>query len=141
MMRTPQLIKELESLLDSSIDLTMFPYAKGNSIRIGDYIVRSNKKWYHKVFDLSNNTLIAETFCKSSAVALAKGLAKDQHCIKNIIDTDREIMKHYNDCLFFKHTIKVTKDLTRKEVAVVRYDIARERTLRAKKHLDKYIYA
>jgi len=142
MIYKPQIVKELEALLNSSIDPAMFPYAKGNSIRVGNYIVRSNKKGYHKVYDLSENILVTETFCKTSALALAKVLAqgkgtKDE---EDIIKKDREIAKYYNDCLFYKHTIKVAKDATRREVAETRYDIAREKTLQAKDHLDKYIY-
>jgi len=142
MIYKPQIVKELESLLNSSIDPTLFPYAKGNSIRIGSYIVRSNKKGYHKIFEIGDNTLIAETFCKSSAVALAKALARGQSKVEqDIMSIDKAIMKHYNDCVFYKHTIKVTKDDTRREVASTRYDIARYKTLQARNHLDKYIYA
>lgn len=135
------LVKELESLLNSSIDPTLFPYAKGNSIRIGRYVVRSNKKGFHKVFSLDENKLIKETFCKTSAVALAKSLAKGLDCENSIVSLDREIEKQYNDCLFYKNTIKVTKDDFKKEIALTRYDIARARTLQAKSHLDQYVYA
>lgn len=143
MIYKPQLIKELESLLDSSIDLSLFPHARGNSIRIGNYIVRSNKKGYHKVYDLTENRLIAETFCKTSAVALAKGLASGNsgRFVESVIEADKEIMKHYNDCVFYKHTMKVSKDSIRKDVALIRYDIAKHRTLLAKRSLDRYIYA
>ena len=135
-----QLIKELESLLNGSIDPTMFPYAKGNSIRIGDYVVRSNKRGFYKIYNLESNKLITETFCKSSAVALAKTLARSASGANDIIQADKEIMKHYNDCIFYKHTIRVSKDKTRRHVAQIRYDIAKQKTLHAKSHLDRYIY-
>ena len=142
MIYKPQLIKELESLLNSSIDPSMFPYAKGNSIRIGNYIVRTNRKGYNKVFSLTDNSLVAETFCKTSAVALAKTLAKGNvEAQNNIMDADRQIMKHYNDCVFYKYTMRVSKDEIKKEVAETRYDIAKSRTLQAKSQLDRYIYA
>lgn len=141
MIYKPQLVKELEKLLDSSLDPTLFPYAKGNSIRIGDYVVRSNKRGYHKVYNLSTNKLITETFCKTSAVALAKTLARGNSGVDDILETDRTIMKHYNDCVFYKHTMKVSKDEVRKDIAYVRYDIAKAKTLHAKSQLDRYIYA
>lgn len=141
MIHKPQLIKELENLINSSIDPTMFPYAKGNSIRIGDFVVRSNKKGFHKVFNLATNKLVAETFCKTSAVALAKSMSKGINSLQSIVSTDREIMKHYNDCVFYKYTMKVSKDDIRRDVASTRYEIARYRTLLAKNQLDRYIYA
>ena len=135
------LVKELEALLNTSIDPTAFPYAKGNSIRIGRYVVRSNKKGFHKVFSLEENRLVKETFCKTSAVALAKSLEKGLNCEAKISSLDREIEKQYNDCLFYKNTIKISKDDFKKEIARTRYDIARQRTLQAKDHLDQYVYA
>lgn len=135
------IVPDLESLLSIQIDPSLFPYVKGNSIRIGKYVVRSNKNGSHKVFDSQENMLIAETFCKSSAVALAKTLAKGRNSKQNIIEIDKRIQKWYNDCIFYKHTMNVTKDDTKRDIISVRYDIAKHKTRNAKQELDKYIYA
>lgn len=136
-----RLAKDLEELINGSIDPSMFPYQKGNSIRIGSYIVRSNKRGYYKVYDLTTNRLVTETFCKTSAVALAKSLSLGKRVSRDIIGLDKEIQKWYNDCVFYKHTIRVTKDAIKKEVTLTRYEIAKLKTAEAKRQLDKYIYA
>ena len=119
----------------------MFPYQKGNSIRIGSFIVRSNKRGFYKVYDCENNTLVTEAFCKTSAVAIAKTLSKGQTVTDNILDIDKDIQKHYNDCMFYRHNMRVTTDAFRYDVILNRYEIAKDRTWHAKEQLDKYIYA
>ena len=139
MINKQQILKELEEILNTSVDLTTFPYVKGNSIRIGKYIVRSNK-YGHKVFDCKENIMVAETFSKSAAIALAKTLAKGVNAEREILDIDKNIMKWYNDCMFFNNSFKNSKDDVKKEVVSVRYDIAKAHAHSARDKLDKYIY-
>lgn len=134
-----KLLNDLEEILNGSIDPVMFPYQKGNSLRIGKYAIRLNKGRY-KIFNCETNALEAIMFCKSSAVALAKTLSKG-HETKQIHDIDRHIQKWYNDCVFYKYTMRKTKDDLKYDVVATRYDIARENTDRARQRLDKYIYA
>jgi len=134
-------VKDLEELLNGSIDPSLFPFKKGNSIRIGSFIVRSNKNGSYKVFDCQENKLIAEMFCKTSAVALAKTLAKGQMHTKKILDLDHEIQKWYNDCLFYKHTLNKSKDPIKLNIIQTRYDIAKHKTANIRSQLDRYIYS
>jgi len=134
-----KLIKDLEELLNHSIDPSLFPYQKGNSIRIGKYVVRTSKGKF-KVFDCESNIMIAETFCKTSAVALARSLNKGCSSQRSILDLDKTIQKWYNDCVFYRYTLSKTKDNIKRAVVETRYDIARDQTDRARKQLDKYIY-
>ena len=136
-----KVLKELEEIVNGSIDPTMFPYQKGNSIRVGAYAVRLNNRGFYKVYDCKQNILIAETFSKTGAVAIAKALSKNKDAKKIILDIDRELQKWYNDCLFYKHTIRRTTDMYRRDIAETRYDIARDKTNLLKRQLDKYIYA
>lgn len=135
------LVKELEELLNGAIDPSLFPYKKGNSIRIGSFVVRSNKAGIYKVFDLEDNSMVAEMFCKTSAVALAKSLSKGNTNCNSIYKIDKELQKWYNDCVFYKYTIRTTKDPIKQEVVRTRYDIARHMTDAARRQLDRYIYA
>jgi len=137
-----KVIKDLEEILNKSIDPSMFPYKKGNSIRIGKYVVRSNSRG-HKVFDCEENCMIAQTFSKASALALAKTMSyrNSQSSMADILNIDRCIEKWYNDCVFHNHTLKITKDAVKAEVAETRYDIARHQTDTARAKLDKYIYS
>ena len=86
-----KLLKDLEHLINGSVDPSLFPYAKGNSIRIGSFIVRENKKGFFMIYDLSSNAQIAKTFCKTSAVALAKALSQGKSVGKNILEIDKDI--------------------------------------------------
>lgn len=135
------LASDLENLINGSLDPSLFPYKKGNSIRIGNFVVRSNKKGFYKVYDLTENKLITETFCKTSAVAIAKTLAKGKNSSISILKLDKEIQKWYNDCVFYKYTMNKTKDPIKAEITQTRYEIAKFKTTTLKSQLDRIIYA
>lgn len=135
-----KVLKDLEEIINGSIDPALFPYQKGNSIRVGRYAIRSNKHGFYKIYDVKENVLVGEMFCKTSAVALAKVMSKNIST-KKIFDLDKELQKWYNDCVFYKYTISKTKDDIKKEVTRTRYDIAKDKTSSLKRELDKYIYA
>jgi hypothetical protein len=137
---SPKLTRELEYLINKNLDTSYFPYVKGKSIRIGHVIVRETKIGFFLVFDTKANKEIAKMFCKTAAVALAKNIVRDRNQIKTIKDLDKTIEKNYNDAVFHKHIMRVTKDETRFFVAETRYDIAAARTKKAKEELDSYIY-
>ena len=135
-----KLVKELEELVNDTVDPSMFPYQKGNSIRIGSFVVRCNKRGYYKVYDCQDNKLVTEAFCKSSAVAIAKNLAQGHDKTQSILSIAKDIQKWYNDCVFYKHSMRLTKDDFRYDVISNRYEIAKDKTCHAKEQLDKYIY-
>ena len=139
---TPELALELENLINNTIDKSFLPYVKGKSIRIGHVIVRETKVGFFLVFDTKENTEIAKMFCKTGAVALAKSIVSKQNDaeIKIIKSLDNVISKNFNDAIFYKHTIKVTKDDIKKQVAQMRYSVARDATQHAKDKLDTFIY-
>ena len=139
---TPELALELENLINNTIDKSVLPYVKGKSIRIGHVIVRETRVGFFLVFDTKENTEIAKMFCKTGAVALAKSIVSKQNDaeIKIIKSLDDIISKNFNDAIFYKHTIKVTKDDIKKQVAQMRYSVARDATQHAKDKLDTFIY-
>lgn len=47
--------------------------------------------------------------------------------------------KHYYDCIFYKHTIKTTKDVFKKQVTVTRLDMSIEYLKLAVSHLKKVV--
>jgi len=134
-----QIIKDLESILNNNIDETMFPYKKGNSIRIGHIAIRKTKKDY-VIFDCKDNAMIARTFCKTSAVALARSLIKGNDKTEKILAYDRDIEKHYNDCIFYRYTIEKTDSDFKREITINRYEISRAKTEQIKSKLDHYIF-
>tara|TARA_B100002019_G_scaffold274864_1_gene272218 strand:+ start:922 stop:1326 length:405 start_codon:yes stop_codon:yes gene_type:complete len=133
-MISPKVLKDLQEIIEANIDPTLFPYRKGNSIRIGSIVVRESKSG-HLVYCAKANKQIARTFSKTAAVAIAKG-----GDVNNILDLDREIMKHFNDCLFYKNTMKNSKSDVSRFVAENRYEISSDKTRQLKKKLDGYIF-
>jgi len=134
------LVEELKKLIEENIDPSMFPYAKGNSIRIGSLVIRENKKGFH-IHDLKTKNHIATTFSKTAAVAIARNLAKGNNVTTAAIDLDKVIEKNFSDAMFYSHTLRTTKDEMKKDVTETRLDIAKSRTENAKRHLDCMIFS
>ena len=118
----PDLLEELKKLIEENIDPSMFPYAKGNSIRIGSLVIRKNKKGFN-VHDLKTKDYIATTFTTTA------------------IDLDHVIEKNFADAMFYSHTLRTTKDEMKKDITKTRLDIAKIRTEAAKRHLDCMIFS
>lgn len=131
--------KELKKLIEENLDPSMFPYCKGNSIRIGGFIIRENRYGFN-VHDMKEKCRVATTFSKTAAVAIAKNLAKGCNVTTKATDLDRTIQKHYTDALFYAHTLRTTKDDLKKDITETRLDIAKTRTEDAKRHLDYMIF-
>lgn len=138
-MTNKTLLQELQTLIEDQLDPSMFPYQKGNSIRIGKIVVRESKKGF-LIYDCQENKQVAITFSKTAALALAKSLSKGTNNIKTVMDLDQIIQKNYMDALFFTNTLKVTTDDFKKDVTLTRLEIAKTRTAHAKSALDSIIF-
>ena len=69
-MISENLLIDLEEIVNEGLKDSSIPYAKGNSIRIKQYIVRKSKVGY-LVYDSSANKQIHKTQFKSVAIAIA----------------------------------------------------------------------
>jgi hypothetical protein len=138
-MTNTTLLKDLQHLIEANLDASLFPYQKGNSIRIGKIVVRDSKKGF-LIYDCQENKQIAITFSKTAALALAKSLAKGHNNTNTVMDLDNTIRKNYMDALFFTNTIKTTKDDFKRDVVLTRLEIAKARTANAKSALDRIIF-
>lgn len=130
----------LEDIVNSKIENYSIPHVRGNSIRIKHLVVRHSKKinaWL--VYDTKENLQIARMFCKTSALALAKNIADGKQMDDKIHHLDHYIAKHYNDCVFYKHTMDITEDDIKYFTAKNRFDISFDATKHAKEELDKII--
>ena len=133
------LLNELQHLIEDKLDPSLFPYQKGNSIRIGKIVVRDSKKGF-LIYDCQENKQVAITFSKTAALALAKSLSKGTNNMSTVMDLDKTIQKNYMDALFFTNTIKTSKDEFKKDVVLTRLEIAKARTAIAKSALDSIIF-
>lgn len=137
-----KIIEELKTIVEGAeIDPSMFPYKKGNSIRIGHIAIREKKNEGYMIYDCKENKMLTYTFSKTAAVAIAKNLVKGRNNIKSVLEYDRIIEKNFMDAVFFTNTIRNTKNDITKEVVETRLEIARTRTENAKKSLDCMIFS
>jgi hypothetical protein len=136
---TKALIDELKILIEQGLEDVPFPYVKGNSVRIGNMIVRSSKNG-NFVFDMKYKREVAHTFSKTAAVAIAKKRVEGHDVIKEVMLIDYNIEKNYNDAMHYDHSRKQTTDEMRKEVLECRLDIARSKIDHGRSQLEDYIY-
>lgn len=139
-MITESIISELESIVNTSLENAPIPYAKGNSIRIKHIVVRHNINKGYLVYDTKTNSQIARTHFKSSALAIAKNLAQHNDVTSKLLFLDKELLKHYNDVVFFKNIIKKSKDLLLTEVREIRLEISMEKTKVVREKIDNFIF-
>lgn len=125
---------------EASLDETLFPVQRGNNIQIKNYRIYVFKnKYVIKTIDTKER--VAETFCKASALAIAKNLAKNKRFnINQVMYLDKKIEKHFFDSLFYRNSISNTKDSFKRDIIETRLDIAIQETAQAKNNLDRFIF-
>lgn len=131
-------VNELKNIVESSeIDPAMFPYKKGDKINIGSYSIKE-KDGYYTIKSYVSNNIVAETYTKAAALAIAKLLSKKKP-IREIIELDKTAGKYKNDCIFYKHTMNMTKDVHKWECIWIRYDVAKASRDNALDKIKKFI--
>jgi hypothetical protein len=134
------LVSELNRIIEQGLENTPLPYKKGNSIRIGKYAVRKNNKGIFLVYDCSTNLQVAKTYFKITAIAIAKNLAANKNITNRALQLDFDLLKHFNDALFFKNIIRTSKDPEIVSIRRIRLDIALTKTQQLKKDLDRFVF-
>ncbi len=135
------LLSDLEDIVNKGLEDSTIPHAKGNSIRIKQYIIRSSKAGY-LIYDSTTNKQIHRTQFKSVAVAIAKNLAdRKKHRVDAILNIENNLAKHYNDAVFYKHAIRKTDCESKKLTRETRLQISLEEAQRIRNKLDEYIFA
>jgi len=132
-------LEQLESLLDDPYYMGKIPYKKGNSIRIGHYIIRKNKTGY-LVYDCVDNRKVDHFWSKSAALAYVKLDLDGKKLHTEIKKLDKTLEKNQIDAMFYRNTIKKASEEIRKSSARVRLDIAEENAYNAKYRLIGLIF-
>jgi len=132
-------LEQLESLLDDPYYMGKIPYKKGNSIRVGHYIIRKNKTGY-LVYDCVDNRKVDHFWSKSAALAYVKLDLDGKKLHTEIKKLDKTLEKNQIDAMFYKNTIKKASEEIRKSSARVRLDIAEENAYNAKYRLIGLIF-
>lgn len=132
-------LEQLESLLDDPYYMGKIPYKKGNSIRIGHYIIRKNKTGY-LVYDCIDNKKVDHFWSKSAALAYVKLDLDGKSLHTEIKRLDKTLEKNQIDAMFYKNTIEKASEEIRKSSARVRLEIAEENAYNAKYRLIGLIF-
>lgn len=138
-MQSDKIIKELDNIISHGLDSIPLPYRKGNSVRIKNFIIRKNSDGY-LIFDCKENKRIAQTNFIASALAIVKNLVEEKNIIKETLELDRQLLKHSNDVLYFKNTIKTAKDNIIKESRKARLGVSLIKTQYIRQKLDEFIF-
>ena len=132
-------LQQLENLLNDPYYMGKIPYKKGNSIRIGHYVIRKNKTGY-LVYDVESNQRVDNFWSKPAALAYVKTKLDGKNYNADIKKLDKILEKNQIDSMFYKYTIKKAKESTRKHSAQVRLEIAEENAYNAKYRLIGLIF-
>jgi site-specific recombinase len=98
-------------------------------IKRGVLVVEKNSDGFFNLIDYFNKTIIVADV---PTVALAKSICdylnskRDTNKRKFFVDLQHLINNYHklnNDCIFYRHTIKVAKDIMRVEIALTRLDV------------------
>ena len=94
------------------------------------------------VFQMPRKMLIATTYLKVSAFAIAKLHDKKWSTrIDDVEKEDKRFQKNYTDSVFYKNTMKVSKDYITKDTALWRWELVNEQVKDAKSRIDALFYA
>lgn len=134
-----KLIDDLENLVDTKVNLYDFPYECSDCIRIGNNEIKKTARGY-EVYDTKSNTLIANTFCKTSALAIARNLTKGVNLTESILRYDRVIEKHSTDSMHYIYSIKKLTDMHDRELREDRLGVSLQKVRWARQKLNSYIF-
>lgn len=133
-----QVVKELEKIVSKNIDRYRFPEIKGNCIRISHMLIRNSKKHGYIIIDVKNNKTIETAYSKSGAIAITLAFLKNKN-YKNLIYYDSIIEKNTNDSQFYSYVIDQTKEQSRREALLNRFEESENKIYWARNALDDCI--
>ena len=138
-MTAENLLHDLEEIVNKGLEDSAMPYQRGNSIRIKHIVVRKSPKGY-LIYDAKENRQIVRTYFKTTAIAIAKNLAQGVDITETAMEFDDTMLKHYNDAIFYKNSIRNTTDTSKREIRETRLDVAIQESRRVRSLLDRYIF-
>ena len=132
-----------EQIYDMAVRSGMFVPINARSFRFKKYMIVHGPDDRWNVFLMPRNILIANTFLKVSAFAIAKLHDKGNRStsVNKIEKEDARFQKNYLDSVFYKNTMKVTKDAARKDTALWRFEIVNQEVKGAKNQIDAIFYS
>lgn len=129
-------------IYDMAVRSGMFVPLNPRSFKFKNYMIIRGPDDFWNVFQMPKKRLVAKTFLKVSAFAIAKlHDQKKSTRISEIEAEDKRFQKNFNDLVFYKNTIKVAKDNVTKDTALWRFEIVNEQVKAAKAQIDSIFYS
>jgi hypothetical protein len=140
-MSNENLANNLKQLFDKEVSNNsgLFPVQSGTRINIGSYSIKPLKTGGWSVMSYKTGNIVADTYTKVAALAIAKNLSKNRNVCKKVIELDKIVAKHHIDCQFYQYTMKVTSNPVRYESTVNRYDISKAIEQAAREKIKTFI--
>jgi len=136
-MITQEQVKDLEKFVSEQLTKNPLPIVKGNTIFLGNILIRGSKTGY-SVIDRVNNFSVIKTFTKRAALAAAKSYMKNK-TLDKVEHLDKKYEKFYNDCIFYKHSLANTIEKNRIDILTTRLECAEIDIDSIKLDLDRLI--
>lgn len=129
-------------IYDMAVRSGMFVPVDARSFRYKKYMILRGPDDRWNVFLMPAKQLIASTFLKVTAFALVKMHEKKMsNRMQELEDHDLKFQKNYNDSVFYKNTMSVSKDSVRRDNALWRYELVNEKVKSAKSQIDRIFYS
>ena len=129
-------------IYDMAVRSGMFVPVDNRSFRYKKYMIVRGPDDRWNIFLMPTKKLIASTFLKVTAFAVAKMHEKNMsHRMYELEDHDKTYQKNYNDSVYYKNTMKVTNDTVRRDTALWRYELVNEKVKTAKGQIDRIFYS
>lgn len=129
---------QLQSIIENGIKNNPLPIKKGNSIRIGKIEIRQSRAGY-LIFDVEDKMKIDQMLSLRGAIAAGRLYMKNKD-YSHVKHLDKQYNKHYMDTMFFKHTIKKSKDDFKKDIVETRLEIAEDAMYDVATNLERIIF-
>jgi len=132
------LAESLKQLVDTTLDPALFPVKDGKIINIGSYSI----KYYcgtYKIKSYKTGNIVASTYTKAAALAVAKMLNKNKS-IDSILSLDDIAAKHRTDCIFYNHILEKTDNPIKFDSTLTRYDISMQKQEDAIEKIKQFIW-
>lgn len=128
--------RELENLVNKTVDPALFPVKKGQSILIGQNTVKPVDTGY-AVY--KENRELDRFQTKTAAVAYSRLQHRAQHSAAEIHRLDRLIARKITDCVYLKQALQHS-DADRKHVVSIQLEDNRLHIKDARDKLEQFIF-
>lgn len=132
------LAEELKNIITHGAVKYPLPFKKGNSIFIGNVVIRPTKHLF-LLIDTKSGEQICTTYTKYGALAAAK-VYLDNQDLDKVLTNDIIYNKNNNDIVFYNHTLSVSTDQLKKDIVSVRKQVAENQRQLAQHYLEQIIF-